>query len=131
MASKDVVECPIIGGGEAAVGPPPTHNRTLNHQTQPVYDRSGFKAWESFLLSVLKFVDDNIIHEKLFMDGLVIDKNGETRTQATRSQNLLRQITRVAELLGMKVNSDKTMMLCISDSKPTRPRLTSRQVTGQ
>ena len=116
-ASKDVVECPVIGGRGAAVGPPPPHDRGLNRQAEPVYDRPGFKAWETFLLTVLKYVDDNIIHEKLFMDGLVIDANGEKRAQAIRSQNLFRQITRVAELFGMKVNSAKTMMLCISDSK--------------
>ena len=68
-------------------------------------------------MSDLKYVDDNIIHEKVCMDGLVIDKNGEKKARATRSQNLFRQITRIAESLGMKVNSDKTMVLCISDSR--------------
>ena len=51
------------------------------------------------------------------MDALLFDENGEKRCRAVRSQNLFRQITRVAELLGMKVNSDKTKVLCISDSK--------------
>ena len=53
------------------------------------------------------------------MDGIVtvIDENGEKRVRAVRSQNLLRQITRIAQMLGMKVNSDKTMVLCISDPK--------------
>ena len=83
----------------------------------PEYDRPGFKAWESLVLAVLKYVDDNIIHEKLCMDGLVIDENGEKRARAIRTQNLFRQITRIAELMGMKVNTDKTMVLCVSDSR--------------
>ena len=89
-ASKDVQSYPIIGGGEAVLGGPPRHDRTLNCPTDQVYDRPGFKAWESVLLSVLKYVDDNIIHEKLCMDGLVIDENGEKNSRATRSQNLFR-----------------------------------------
>ena len=116
-ASKDIVSYATIGGGNAAVSPPPEHDASLNTRVEKEYDRPGFKAWESFLLSVLKYVDDNIIHEKLCMDGSVIDQNGEKRVRATRSQNLFRQITRIAELLGMKVNADKTMVLCISDSR--------------
>ena len=69
------------------------------------------------MLTVLKYVDDNIIHEKISMDGLVIDENGEKMARATRSHNLFRHITRVVELLGMRVNLDKTMVLCISDSR--------------
>ena len=116
-ASKDVVEYPTIGGATGHTASPHSHDRTLNMEVEREYDRPGFKAWKGLLLSVLKYVDDNIIHEKLCMDGLVIDENGEKRARATRSQNLFRQITRVAELLGMKVNSDKTMVLCISDSR--------------
>ena len=51
------------------------------------------------------------------MDSLVIDERGRKRGRATRSQNLFSQITRIAELLGMKVNSDKTKVLCVSDSR--------------
>ena len=116
-ASKDIVNCPIIGGGQALLAPPPPHDRTLNEQLVREYDRPGFKAWESLLLSVLKYVDDNIIHEKLCMDSYVIDHNGEKRARATRSQNLFRQITRIAELMGMRVNTDKTKVLCVSDAR--------------
>ena len=66
---------------------------------------------------MLKYVDDNILHEKLCLDGLVIDENGRKRARAVRSQNLFRQIVRLAELMGMKVNSSKTRVLCISDSR--------------
>ena len=115
-ASTDLVRYPVVGGGGQEAGPM-AHEPALNERVEPPYNRPGFKAWEDVLLSVLKYVDDNIIHEKLFMDGLVIDENGEKRGRATRSQNLFRQITQIAELLGMRVNSDKTMVLCVSDSK--------------
>ena len=64
------------------------------------------------------------------MDGLVIDKNGKKIARATRSQNLFRQITRIAELLGMRVNSDKTMVLCISDARTYRTAAFIEDVNG-
>ena len=93
------------------------HDRAMDDPVPKEYDRPGFKAWKSVLLSVFKYVDDNIIHEKLFMDGHVIDENGMKRAQAVRSTNLFRQITLLAESMGMKVNASKTMVLCISDSR--------------
>ena len=115
--SKDVVGYKVIGGVNQPLGPHPTHDSSLDLQVPSEYDQPGFKAWESELLSVLKYIDDNILHEKLCFDGLVIDKNGQKRARAVRSQNLFRQITRLAELMGMKVNSSKTMVLCVSDSR--------------
>ena len=116
-ASKDLESYFVVGGGTTPTAAPPQHDRSLDMPVPPEYDRPGFRAWEGFLLSVLKYVDDNIIHEKMFMDGLVIDENGEKKGRAVRSQNLFRQITRIAELMGMKVNTDKTMVLCVSDSR--------------
>ena len=115
--SKDVTQYQVIGEGDVGLAPPPSHDNSLNQLVPREYDRHGFKAWEKFLLSVLKYVDDNIIHKKISMDRLVIDENGEKRARAVRSQNQFRQITRNAQMLGMKVNFDKTMVLCISDSK--------------
>ena len=116
-ASKDIAPCEIIGGGVAAPAAGYPHNRRLDTPVERPYDRPGFRAWEPLLLSVLKYVDDNVIHEKLCMDGLIIDENGQKRARAVRTQNLFRQISRIAELLGMKVNSDKTKVLCVSDSR--------------
>ena len=65
------------------------------------------------------------------MDGLVIDENGEKQARATRSKNLFRQITRIAELLGMKVNSDKTLMLCVSDAKTYRATVFIETTEGE
>ena len=116
-ASRDLVQYQVIGGGPVPPAAPLAHDKELDAPVPPVYDRPGFKSWERFLLPVRKYVDNNIIHEKLFKNGLVIDENGEKKGRATRSQNLFRQITRIAELLGMKVNTDKTMVLCVSDSR--------------
>ena len=116
--SRDVQEYNVVGGG--AGGPPAPyapHDRQLNQPVPREYDRPGFKAWQSVLLSVLMHVDDNIIHEKLFMDGHVIDANGKKRAQAIRSSNLFRQITMIAESMGMRVNASKTKVLCVSDAR--------------
>ena len=113
--SNDVVEYRTIGGGPPV--PVLAHDPTLNERVQPEYDRPGFKAWQALKLSVLKYVDDNIIFEKLCMDGRVIDEEGMKIARALRTQNLFRQIVRIAESIGMKVNSSKTMMLCISEAK--------------
>ena len=87
-ASDDIIQYPVIGGGTVPPASPPGHDRALNERPEPEYDRPGFRAWESLLLGVLKYVDDNILHEKLFFDGAVIGENGEKRVRAARSQNL-------------------------------------------
>ena len=51
------------------------------------------------------------------MDGLVIDESGRKRACATRTQNLFRHKLRVAKSKGMKVNSAKTLLLCISEAR--------------
>ena len=57
----------------------------------------GLKAWQVIRLSVLKYMDDNILHEKLCMDSLVVDENRMKvdenrmkRAMATRSSNLFK-----------------------------------------
>ena len=116
--SRDVEEYKVVGGGSGGVPAPYVpHDRNTNEPVPREYDRPGFKAWQATLLSVLKYVDDNIIHEKICMDGLVIDEEGRKRARAIRTSNLFRQITRIAESLGMKVNASKTKVLCISDSR--------------
>lgn len=115
-ASADVVEYATVGGSEGANNYP-QHDNSLNVAVTRPYDRPGFKAWVDSLLEVLKYVDDNIIHEKICLDNLVIDENGKKVGHAARSQNLFRQIVRIAEQMGMKVNSLKTLLMCISDSR--------------
>ena len=74
------------------VGLPHPHDRSLDQLALQKYYRPSFKAWEDFLLSVLKYVDDNTIHKKISMDGLVIVENGEKNARATRLQNQFRQM---------------------------------------
>ena len=114
-ASKDVAKYRSIGGSNNEPCPP--HDPALNVPVDRPYDRPGFRAWLGVPLEVIKYVDDNLILEKLCLDGLVIDEEGKKIAQAVRTQNLFRQITRVARMKGMKVNSLKTMLLCISDSR--------------
>ena len=116
--SAEVKTYEIVGGGDVTrLAAYQQHDRSLDERPPPAYDRPGFKAWEETMLAVLKYIDDNIIHEKLFMDGHVIEENGRKRAKAVRSSNLFRQITLIAQAMGMKVNSDKTMVLCVSDSR--------------
>ena len=116
-SSRDVLPYDVIGGNGLPQANPPQHDQSLNMPAEQPYDRPGFKAWEDWLLRVLKYVDDNLIHEKICLDGLVIDENGMKVARAIRTQNLFRQISRVARNMGMKVNSAKTLLMCISDSR--------------
>ena len=116
--SNDVEHYGIIGGGAGgAPRPYRPHDPALNTRVPREYDRPGFRAWQAFKISVLKYIDDNILHEKICMDSLVIDEHGRKVARALRTQNLFRQIVLIAESLGMKVNAAKTMMLCVSDSR--------------
>ena len=113
-ASKDVIKYRSIGGNNNSAYPP--HDSALDVPVDRPYNRPGFRAWLEVPLEVIKYVDDNLILEKLCLDGRAIDADGKKIAQAVRTQNLFRQITRIAHLKGMKVNSLKTMLLCISDS---------------
>ena len=76
-APKDVVPYTTIGGPEPISVP--SHDGSLDVPVEPPYDRPGFRAWLKTLLEVLKYVDDNVILEKLCLDNLVIDENGRKR----------------------------------------------------
>ena len=68
----------------------------------------------------MKYVDDNIIFEKFCYDGLVIDENGDKVARPLRTEGLFLQIARIAHCMGMKVNSAKTLIMCISDARTYR-----------
>ena len=119
-ASRDVMEYNTIGGGAAPPKEVPPHDPSSDIPVQAPYEHPGFKAWEEWLLSVLKYVDDNIIIEKLSMDDLVIDEHGMKLARAIRSQNLFGRICKVAEEMGMRVNAAKTMLMTIVRISVTR-----------
>ena len=59
-------------------------------------------------IQVLKYVDDNILHEKVNFENIATDGYGFKTKHAKRTQNLFWRIVAEAEACGMKVNADKT-----------------------
>ena len=73
---------------------------------------------------VFKYVDDNIICEKLNMGATPTFTSGDKvykEKQAISSQNAFRSISCNAVAIGMKVNAGKTNVLCISDALSYTP----------
>ena len=115
--SDDVIEHGLVGGERgAALARVQPHDKSRNIRVPPEYYRPGFRAWEVLKLHVLKYIDDNILFEKLWMDGLLIDLEGKKRARATRTQNLFWQIALLAESMGMKVIFSKNMLLCVFEA---------------
>ena len=84
-------------------------------------DYRHLPLWQRALIQVLKYVDDNILHEKLNFDTVPTDGYGFRVKLAARTQNLFREIVRWATSCGMKVNTDKTFCLLISEIKSYNP----------
>ena len=78
--------------------------------------------WKSHLLQVLKYVDDNIINEKLNFDSVATDQYSFCLKRAIITENLFRLIVHKAESQGMKVNCGKTNCLCIAELKSYIPK---------
>ena len=74
------------------------------------------------LIQVLKYVDDNILSEKLNFDTVLTDLHSFRVKLAARTQNLFRRIVRQAEAVGMKVNALKTVSMCIAELKSYIPQ---------
>ena len=79
-------------------------------------------AWQSNLLEVLKYVDDNVILEILNFDRVPTSGDSSRIKHAARTQNLYQLIVHEAETRGMKVNGSKTRALLISDLKNYVPK---------
>ena len=73
-------------------------------------------------LQVLKYVDDNVINEKLNFDTVMIDGAAVKDKHAVRTQNAFRRVVHQAEGVGMKVHGGKTKSMCISEKKTYVPR---------
>ena len=73
-------------------------------------------------LQVLKYVDDNIINEKINFDKIPTDGFSTRTYHATRTQNAFQHIVVRAEHCGMKVNTLKTNCMLISDLKSYEPK---------
>ena len=86
----------------------------------PEPTRTCLGEWRRRLVEVDKYVDDNLGEECVnFENALVVDVLGVNHKikQAIGTQNFFRHVVRRAENKGMKVNTSKTAMVCISASQ--------------
>ena len=95
--------------------------------TPPREVKVGTQVLEEKPVKVFKYIDDNLICEKInFGTCPLVPPNspGEMPSkikQALPSQNAFRSITTNAEKIGMVVNNNKTVLLCISDALNYKP----------
>ena len=85
-------------------------------------DHLHLPPWMMVLLQVLKYVDDNVINEKLSFDNIQTDGHGFRHKRAIRSENLFKLIVHQAVSQGMLVNWSKTKTLLISELKGYIPK---------
>ena len=112
-----------------------TERRLLSRsRSQPVHLEFSFKAredvpeepnhrteakWKEKLALLLRFVDDGFALSKINFEnsyGFVVNGQSFRVEHAIQAQNIFRHIARAAEEIGMKVNTSKTSMMCVSDS---------------
>ena len=72
--------------------------------------------WQQTLIQVLKYVDDNVLHEKANFEFVETDEMFRRIKHFVRTQNLFRRVVGQAEDKGMQVNALKTNLMCISDA---------------
>lgn len=131
-ASRDILN--YSPSGELPLPAPfdPESPRLLPVPSEPtIRDYRHLPPFIVKLLQVLKYVDDNVIHEKLNFDNVVEDDYGIRDKLAIRSQNLSRLIVYITESCGMKVNRAKTQSLCISELKSYTPRVHFQDSEGR
>ena len=85
-------------------------------------DYRHLPPWAVELLQVLKYVDDNVINEKISFDNVHTDGHGFREKRAVRTENLFKLILHQALSQGMKVNGAKTKSLLISELKNYIPK---------
>ena len=77
-------------------------------------------SWVAPLVEVDKYVDDNLQEEAVNVENcLVLNVLGDLHKSkhAVATQNVFRHVVRRVEARGTKVNTDKTNIICISDSQ--------------
>ena len=85
-------------------------------------DHRHLPPWRVEPLQVLKFVDDNVVQEKINFDSVPTDGFSFRVKHAARTQNLTHGIVHEALARGLKVNNAKTTALCISEVKGYIPK---------
>ena len=95
--------------------------KALKKKSRALVRKRAAKYWENqkrplhYLVQLCQNVQEML--EDPRATNLVINADGRKVGHAARSRNLFRQIVRIAELKGMKVNALKTLLMCISDSR--------------
>ena len=116
---------PISAGGFHRNDPTTAHRPTLPFipAAQPALldppreEAVGTQVLVQKQVRIFKYVDDNIICEKMNLGTTPVDPATNTKTKcAVSSQNAFRSISFNAESIGMRVNSTKTNILCVSDA---------------
>ena len=97
--------------------------------------RTGLR-WKARRARKLKFVDDGLMVSKLNMDSAVlsarlIEGKPSKVKEDIMTQNMFRRIVRKATSRGMKVNNDKTSILCVSDALNYRASAFFRDSDGK
>ena len=93
--------------------PPPPTDTTRDHKHLPPFVDTP--------LLVQKYVDDNIVLEKINFDRTRTDGYTFRTIQAERTQNLTQLIIARAMAYGMRVNSSKTQAMLVSEVKSYIP----------
>ena len=92
----------------------------LNDQTLPPEPSPVTSAvWRPRKVGCHKYIDDKILDDKLNFETVTATDDGSTQKKekhAIATQNTFRRIVRNAEQIGMKVNTNKTNQICISDA---------------
>ena len=96
----------VVYSSEEDITPPPEPTKTC------------LGEWHQRKVAVNKYVDDNLQEEGINFENAEQIGNRKFK-HAVASQNVFRMIVRNAERKGMKVNTSKTGMLCVSDSLNT------------
>lgn len=89
----------------------------LRDRTVPLEPNPSTSAvWTPRKTGLHKYIDDSVSDTKLdFENEVVVD--GRKCKHAIDAQNVFRRTIRNAELIGMKANTGKTNLLCISDAQ--------------
>ena len=122
-ANSNDVACYDPPGGEEAFPAAPGATVPARVPDEPTErDYRHLPVWQTEPLYVLKYVDDNVIIEKLNFDPVPTGGDGTRVKHAVRTQNLFRLIVHEAEMRGMRVNGKKTKALLISELKSYLPK---------
>ena len=104
---------------QPAPNPPPL---AVVHPEPQGRDYRHLPPWKVELLQVLKYVDDNMVQEKINFDTVPTDGHSFRIKHAVRTQNLTHGIVHEALDRGLRVNNAKTTALCIAEVKDYIPK---------